>query len=260
MDGYLPDLQQRFQKLLTKGWRTVLAWLRFQFDDPVLANIFLDGGSTHADLERMIPSIEPLKALRTTEGLRDLVAPRGFRPLPASLQDPAVLGLAYAFYAFVKGKLYAFDLPTGAEHHAHWLRKTANDSIATEPGEEAQLFPWGEFIAVLCAPERNAHIDVPAALARLGDYSTAHARFLLELSQTNVPTEQIVSFVRRGLAAAALPAEDALVTHILQSRVSLGGRYRRELVRMVPHASSALGSSPVTSFWRPSGATVLQAT
>jgi hypothetical protein len=148
MDEQLPSLRDLFTSLLSHRGDDVAAWLRYQFGDAVLIEVFLGGGNPYEKLEAMLPYVQTWRRDTAFTQFSGSALP-GFATRPPALRDPVLFAVAFAFWAFVKGRLYGHEPPPGSEYHTHWLRTTAQPDGQIASSREAStvvLAPYGTLL------------------------------------------------------------------------------------------------------------------
>jgi len=151
-------------------------WMQYQFSHEDLVEIFWEGGNTTTKLELALGHIEqflPEEHLLCRALLHSRF-PIDNRFYSKYLRDKRTIGIAYAFFAFRKGRDYVYKLPDGPLYVPHWLRATAQPGH-DEDAKETQVvdlpdtfFPWGDiFIRLLSHPSSGFQIKTEKLPAML---------------------------------------------------------------------------------------------
>jgi len=124
--------------VIYSGGEDVLAWVRFQFDDERLIQVFFDGGEDQ-QVERLIKASTVLKRVPKFSELQskwvkagaETIIPYGRHPLMSidAFEKFTDYVLAYAFFGFAKGQFYPLQLVNEQRHCVHWLRKIAGEML-----------------------------------------------------------------------------------------------------------------------------------
>ncbi len=132
------------------GGADVVEWVRFQFDDDDVVQVFFDGGEDK-QVARLLKAHEVLQASPALAQLRNLwaaagalsMAPKGRHADCArrAFGTFADYSLAYAFFGFAKGQFYPLQLVEQQRHCVHWLREIAMDKLALRLSSTSQSPP-----------------------------------------------------------------------------------------------------------------------
>lgn len=126
----------------------IFNWVRFQFHDYDLVQVFYDGGED-AQINRLLRAYEVLKDNTTFKKLKKLwkntgsllSIPEGRHQEVAQVnfKDFYDFSLAYAFFGFAKGQFYPIrlGLDCNQPNCQHWLRRIASDMLFTRRGTDA---------------------------------------------------------------------------------------------------------------------------
>ncbi len=159
----IQDLVGKFMEFSSRRACDVLNWLRFQFRDNDLANIFwVNKNNTVDELCDLRSRIEAIPGATGPGTLyrsitdSDLHIPSQHdHAMERFCRDRAWYGVCYAFHAFEKGHFYCMELPPRSTYQSHWLRREIVESY--EKSDSAaemcrKLFRWGTILQKVFAP------------------------------------------------------------------------------------------------------------
>lgn len=177
-ENYL-KVTEDFVEFLTKGFTfDVAKWVKFQFDDDDLEQIFFDGGEKK-QIDRMLEARiylkrssayrEILDKWRQT-GIEDLSFPSKHQLVATSEFDSkAEYALTYGFFGFAKGLFYPLQLDDELRNCVHWLREyplkraaqraaASSESVTrglTDPLSAGLIFDWRKILLALSQQSEN---------------------------------------------------------------------------------------------------------
>jgi hypothetical protein len=272
MDAQLPSLCGLFTSLLKDRGDHVAAWLRYQFGDAVLIGIFHGGGNPYEKLEAMLPHVQTWRSDSAFTQFSGSTLP-GFAARPPALRDPVLFAVAYAFWAFVKGRLYGHEPPPGSEYHTHWLRTTAQPDGHIASSREAPtvvLAPYGILLDATLPQHLDAAMlqDILAGI-RMNAHSVEGRAFFSWVADFDHAVKYaeghgaVRTFLAESLTGVRLHADERLLDQVTTDALREWGVTRAPLqhartiaydfVRLIAMQSwitDAVGDY-VTQVWRP---------
>jgi hypothetical protein len=199
------SLSNVFSKFAFENAPRIGRWVKFQFSHKRWREIFWEGLNTKDQLD--LSASFMMKLLRSRHPLSCLLADLSLNIDPRyeecrSLRGASkeLVGLSYAFFAFVKGRYYVYRLPHGPMYRHHWMRTEAmpadkrQEEIALAPA-----FPWGSLLVKTCKRGFSSDPDRMAiAFQGLRQYSTRQFPNLKRNSREQAQ-KQLEDFALTGL-------------------------------------------------------------